>query len=76
MRATSAGGDCNTWSGQQLASNGTFEPSRETKQWLGDYFGIVALEGAVVIAYADNSQPCDIGTGNCTRIMSARYAVP
>ena len=73
MRSTSAHGECGTWSTQPLATAGSFEVSRQTDDWLGDYFGVVADDRGVVAAFTDNSPGSCLLGGTCSTISSVRY---
>ena len=68
-RATSVTGDCNSWSHQQLASAGTLELSRISGRWLGDYFGVLAVDHSIIAAFTDNS-------GTSSAISTVRYDTP
>lgn len=68
-RATSVNGDCNSWSRQQLASVGTFQLTRLSGSWLGDYFGVLALGHSIIAAFTDNS-------GMFSGISTVRYDTP
>jgi hypothetical protein len=76
MRSTSPQGGCGTWSTQMLADAGTFQTSRQTDNWLGDYFGVLATGQGVVAAFTDNGSNSCLFGGTCSTISSVSYGSP
>jgi hypothetical protein len=76
MRSTSPRGGCSSWSSQTLADAGTFLTSRQTDDWLGDYFGVFATDHGIVAAFTDNGSGSCLFGGTCSTISSVSYDSP